>query len=95
MTLRSYLVPGLALACLTTTAPAAERPGFVPAGGMALTTPWQGMALVAKPGMPEVTGFRRAVIVRPADPAPFPGRLPNQHTGPKRDRAVHDICIGC
>ncbi|MBB2964588.1 hypothetical protein FHU13_005004 [Methylobacterium sp. R2-1] len=23
------------------------------------------------------------------------GRLPNQVTGPKRERAVHDICIGC
>lgn len=23
------------------------------------------------------------------------GRLPNQTTGPKRERVVHDICIGC
>ncbi|MFC6391071.1 hypothetical protein [Methylorubrum zatmanii] len=23
------------------------------------------------------------------------GRLPNQATGPKRERVVHDICIGC
>ncbi|GEL44393.1 hypothetical protein MEX01_49840 [Methylorubrum extorquens] len=23
------------------------------------------------------------------------GRLPNQAIGPKRERAVHDICIGC
>ncbi|GEL44312.1 hypothetical protein MEX01_49030 [Methylorubrum extorquens] len=23
------------------------------------------------------------------------GRLPSQATGPKRERAVHDICIGC
>ena len=23
------------------------------------------------------------------------GRLPNQAIGPKRDRVVHDICIGC
>ncbi|NEU13311.1 hypothetical protein G3T14_14390 [Methylobacterium sp. BTF04] len=45
------------------------------------------------------------VVVPPAGPLPLPpprptarvldGELPNQHTGPKHERVVRDICIGC
>ena len=45
----------------------------------------------------------KAEIVPPPAPLPPPrptaraldGELPNQRTGPKRERVVRDICIGC
>ncbi|GEP02226.1 hypothetical protein [Methylobacterium oxalidis] len=93
---RLRLAPTLLLALSASAAAAAERPGPASAAGMALTLPWQGMALVAVPAQGHPAGFRKAGLVSPAaDPIPPAGRLPNQRTGAKRDHVVRDICIGC
>jgi hypothetical protein len=44
---------------------------------------------------PFEAGRFRPVHLNEARPAPRDGRLPNQRTGPARDRMVRDICIGC
>lgn len=44
---------------------------------------------------PFEAGRLRPVHLQEARPAPRDGRLPDQRTGPPRDRAVRDICIGC
>ncbi len=52
---------------------------------------------------PEDAPAHKAEIAPPPAPLPPPrpsarvldGDLPNQRTGPKRERVVRDICIGC
>ncbi|AWN39622.1 hypothetical protein [Methylobacterium durans] len=98
MTSRSLVAVALVLATPAIAASAAERARPAPPAGMALTIPWQGMALVADGARPPAGGFRNANLTPPvhsAKPIPPPGRLPDQRTGPKRDHVVRDICIGC
>lgn len=69
--------------------------------GLALPAPAaaQYMALTAPaptPSQPPVPQPARPVppVARAAEHA-FNGSLPNQRTGPSRQRVVRDICIGC
>lgn len=63
--------------------------GDAAAQGMMLTAPREPAPQTAEPP-------RRpwALTAQQAEPKPD-GRLPNQATGPRRERVVRDICIGC
>lgn len=66
--------------------------GDAAAQGMMLTAPRE----PAPEPKPAEAPPRRpwALTAQQAVPKPE-GRLPNQATGPKRERVVRDICIGC
>ena len=58
----------------------------------------QNMALTPPP--PPANAVRSEPVRHPEPPArpqlqAFGGELPNQRTGPMRNRVVRDICIGC
>lgn len=66
--------------------------GDAAAQGMMLTEP---RAPAPQPEPAEAPARRPwAMSAHQAVPRPD-GRLPNQATGPKRERVVRDICIGC
>lgn len=64
--------------------------GDAAAQGMMLTAPREPAPQTTEPP-PRRT---LALTAQRAEPKPD-GRLPNQSTGPKRERVVRDICIGC
>lgn len=61
----------------------------------------QGLALIERqvpepPRAVDDTPVKRPwMLTGQGAPRDTGGRLPNQTTGPKRERVVHDICIGC
>ena len=80
------LAPGLAPMRAT-----AQEASQAMSQGMALTAPRvAGLSARSVPLPPPRPG--EAAEAAPIAPA---GRLPNQATGPRRDRVVRDICIGC
>lgn len=78
------------------------------AGALVLGLAWTGLGIA--PALAQYMALTHADApahkpeIAPS-PAPLPpprpsarvldGELPNQRTGPKRERVVHDICIGC
>ena len=94
-TMRSLASPGLGLvaaagrwlSCLLL----AAIPSAASAQYMALTAPPKpDLPRAAPPDAPKPV----PLPARPAEHA-FNGSLPNQRTGPARQRVVRDICIGC
>lgn len=99
----------LALVCMSLQAQAGEFAQVPPAQGMVMPLPDPGMANTAPDPVREPGAAQTAPPPSAVDPAGgrrryqalgngFPsadGRLPNQRTGPRREHAVHDICIGC
>ncbi|UYW25895.1 hypothetical protein OKC48_21890 [Methylorubrum extorquens] len=61
----------------------------------------QGLALIERQAPEPPRALDDTPVKRPwmltgqVAPRDTGGRLPNQTTGPKRERVVHDICIGC
>jgi hypothetical protein len=84
-------VPGMALTLpgsgMATGAPVPLAPVPSPAA----TAP---PAPVPPPAQADLTGPRRPRTLGSGFPS-TDGQLPNQRTGPRRERVVHDICIGC
>lgn len=65
--------------------------GGATAQGMAYTVPrGADQSHTAEPPAQRPWALTSHRVIRDAG-----GRLPNQATGPKRERVVHDICIGC
>ncbi|MBP1178658.1 hypothetical protein JOE48_000622 [Methylobacterium sp. PvR107] len=95
-----------AFALASAAARAGEFAPAPPAPGMALTLPDPGMANstpATPPGLgappvavqADLTGGRRRLRALGSGFPSTDGQLPNQRTGPRRERVVHDICIGC
>lgn len=84
MAARTWLLVGIGVGFLAA--------GDAAAQGMALTEPRE----PAPQPVPAEAPAKRAWMLTAREAAPrSAGHLPNQTVGPKRDRVVRDICIGC
>lgn len=67
-------------------------------GGPAVPAPpaeTAGPPAPAAPAQADLTGGQRRLRALGSGISSIDGRLPNQRTGPRHERVVRDICIGC